>query len=404
MQYVLSVSEINKYIKDIVSRDLVLSNLWVRGEISNFKNHSSGHLYFTVKDEKSLLKCVMFRSQAMALKFLPKDGMKVIIRGYVSIYERDGQYQLYAEEMQPDGMGSLHIAFEQLKQKLQEEGLFDTSWKKSLPYMPETIGVVTSSTGAVIKDIINVLSRRFYNVHLILYPVQVQGEQAAGQIVHALERFNELNCVDVIIVARGGGSLEDLWPFNEEIVARSIYKSKIPVVSAVGHETDFTIADFAADVRAATPSAAAEIVMPDKSSVKDKLSVLDTRLRNALSGKIGMERTRYTRLMQSTVFRQPYNRIYQEKLRLDVQGRYLKKAFEAAQNKQRAKLSVLAGKLDALSPLGALSRGYSLVRLKSDGRLVKSVNHAKLGEMVVISVTDGKIECTVNDVTGGKMA
>jgi exodeoxyribonuclease VII large subunit len=403
MQYVLSVTEINKYIKEIISRDLVLSNLWVRGEISNYKNHSSGHLYFTVKDEKSLLKCVMFRSQASVLKFVPKDGMKVIIRGYISIYERDGQYQLYAEEMQPDGMGSLHVAFEQLKQKLQGEGLFDAAVKKKLPYLPETIGVVTSSTGAVIKDIIHVLSRRFYNVHLMLYPVQVQGELAAGQIAHAVDRFNELDCVDVIILARGGGSLEDLWPFNEEIVARSIYRSRIPVVSAVGHETDFTIADFAADVRAPTPSAAAEIVIPDKASIRDRLSGLNSRMRNALSGKVGMERIRYDRLIESPAFRQPYNRIYQEKMRLDVQERYLKKAFEASQNKHRAKLAVLAGKLDALSPLGALARGYSLVRRKEDGRLISSIDQANTGDRVEISVVDGKIECKVEETVRGSL-
>lgn len=403
MQRVLSVSDINKYIKDIVSRDIILSNLWVRGELSNFKNHSSGHLYFTIKDDKSLLKCVMFRSQAMALKFVPKDGMKVIIRGYISIYERDGQYQLYAEEMQPDGLGSLHIAFEQLKQRLQAEGLFDISKKKALPYLPETIGVVTSSTGSVIRDIINVLSRRFYNVHLILYPVQVQGEQAAGQIARAIERFNKLKCADVIILARGGGSLEELWAFNEEIVARSIYKSDIPIVSAVGHETDFTIADFAADLRAPTPSAAAELVIPDKVSVKDKLAGLDSRLRNALRRKISLERSRYNRISSSTALRQPYNRIYQEKLRLDMQQKLLIKAFESSLKKQRSQLSLLAGKLNALSPLDALARGYSIVRHKETGGLVKSVEQVTQGGRVVISVTDGDLECTVDELIRGKV-
>lgn len=403
MQRVLSVSDINKYIKDIVARDIVLSNLWVRGELSNFKNHSSGHLYFTIKDDKSLLKCVMFRSQAMTLKFLPKDGMKVIIRGYVSVFERDGQYQLYAEEMQPDGLGSLHIAFEQLKQKLQAEGLFDVSKKKCLPYLPDAIGVVTSATGSVIRDIINVLSRRFYNVRLILYPVQVQGEMAAGQIARAIARFNELKCVDVIILARGGGSLEELWAFNEEIVARNINKSEIPVISAVGHETDFTIADFAADLRAPTPSAAAELVIPDKASVKDKLAGLDSRLRNALRKKISLDRSRYNRLSSSTALRQPFNRIYQEKLRLDMQQKLLQRAYEAAIKKHRSDLSLLAGKLNALSPLDALARGYSIARLKESGRLVKSTEQVQQGEKLVISVTDGDMECTIDELIRGKV-
>lgn len=403
MQRVLSVSDINKYIKDIVARDIVLSNLWVRGELSNFKNHSSGHLYFTIKDDKSLLKCVMFRSQAMTLKFLPKDGMKVIIRGYVSVFERDGQYQLYAEEMQPDGLGSLHIAFEQLKQKLQAEGLFDVSKKKCLPYLPDAIGVVTSATGSVIRDIINVLSRRFYNVRLILYPVQVQGEMAAGQIARAIARFNELKCVDVIILARGGGSLEELWAFNEEIVARSINKSEIPVISAVGHETDFTIADFAADLRAPTPSAAAELVIPDKALVKDKLAGLDSRLRNALRKKISLDRSRYNLLSSSTALRQPFNRIYQEKLRLDMQQKLLQRAYEAAIKKHRSDLSLLAGKLNALSPLDALARGYSIARLKESGRLVKSTEQVQQGEKLVISVTDGDMECTIDELIRGKV-
>ncbi|HEX3027984.1 MAG TPA: exodeoxyribonuclease VII large subunit, partial [Clostridia bacterium] len=240
MNYVLSVTEINRYIREIISKDMILSNVWVKGEISNYKYHYSGHMYFTVKDENSLLKCVMFRTNAAGLKFKPENGMKVIIRGYVSVFERDGQYQLYAEEMQPDGIGNLHLAFEQLKMKLQEEGLFDQKYKKKIPYLPESIGVITSRTGSVIKDIINIVSRRFQNIQLKILPVAVQGEQASAQIARAVRRFNELGNVDVIIIARGGGSLEELWAFNEEIVARSIFASELPVISAVGHETDFT--------------------------------------------------------------------------------------------------------------------------------------------------------------------
>lgn len=400
MQYVLTVSEINKYIREIISRDLILTNLWVKGEISNYKNHYSGHLYFTIKDEKSLIKCVMFRAQASGLKFRPEDGMKVIIRGYVSVFERDGQYQLYAEEMQPDGIGSLHIAFEQLKMKLQKEGLFDERHKKQLPYLPETIGVVTSSTGAVIRDIIHVLTRRYYNVRIRVFPVQVQGEQAAGQIARAIRKLNELDCVDVIIIARGGGSLEELWAFNEEVVARSIFDSQIPVISAVGHETDYTIADFVADLRAPTPSAAAELVMPEKASAQQQVSILNTRLRNALVKRVELEKMRYRRLTESVAFKQPFNRIYQERMRLDIGSKYLIKAVEAAAERERNRLALLIGKLQALSPLSALARGYSMVKTGPEGRFVKSVTNVQPGDRVEISVQDGFIDCTVDTVRG----
>lgn len=395
---VLTVSEVNRYIKDLISKDVILSGLWVKGEISNFKNHYSGHFYFTLKDEKSVLKCVMFRSNASLLPFMPEDGMKVIIRGYVSVFERDGQYQLYAEEMQPDGIGALYVAFEKLKKKLEEEGLFDASKKKKLPYLPRAIGVVTSSTGAVIRDIINVLSRRFYNVNLKLYPVQVQGEQAAGQIAAAVRRFNELGNVDVIIVARGGGSLEELWPFNEEIVARSIYESRIPVISAVGHETDFTIADFAADVRAPTPSAAAELVIPERAVVENRLDVLKLRLRNAIMKKTAMERLTLKRIEGSVAFRQPLNKIYQDRMLLDVQKKYMQKALSALNTNYRNRLSLLAATLDTLSPLKSLARGYSITKSKKDGSLIKSIRAVSAGDKLEISLTDGRLGCTVDSI------
>lgn len=398
MQQTLSVSEVNKYIKEMISRDFILSNLWIRGEISNFKNHYSGHFYFTLKDEKSLIKCVMFRSSAALLKFEPEDGMKVIIRGYVSVFERDGQYQLYAEEMQPDGIGGLYIAFERLKQKLEKEGLFNAERKRKLPFMPRSIGVITSSTGAVIRDIINILSRRFYNVNIKVYPVQVQGEQAAGQIAKALKRLNRLECVDVVILARGGGSIEELWAFNEEIVARSIYESKIPVISAVGHETDFTIADFVADVRASTPSAAAEIVMPERYMLENRLTGLELRLRNSIRKKTLMERLSLRRLQESTAFKQPLNRVYQERMRLDVQGRYMQKAQEACMEAFSNRLSMLAARLDTLSPLSSLARGYSIVKSKKDNTLVKSVVGLVKGDRLEINVNDGIIDCVVEDV------
>jgi len=394
----LTVSEVNKYIKDMISRDGILSGLWVKGEISNFKNHYSGHFYFSLKDEKSVLKCVMFRSNASLLPFVPEDGMKVIIRGYVSVFERDGQYQLYAEEIQPDGIGALYIAFEKLKKKLEAEGLFDAAKKKKLPYLPKAIGVVTSSTGAVIRDIINVLSRRFYNFNLKLYPVQVQGEQAAGQIAAAVRRFNELDNVDVIIVARGGGSLEDLWPFNEEIVARSIYESRIPVISAVGHETDFTIADFVADVRAPTPSAAAELVMPERAVVENRLDSLKLRLRNAVMKKTAMERLLLRKIEGSVAFRQPLNKIYQERMLLDVQKKYMQKALSALNTNYRNKLSLLAATLDTLSPLKSLARGYSITKSKKDGSLVRSVHAVSIGDRLEINLMDGRLGCTVESI------
>ena len=395
---VLTVSELNKYIKDLVSRDLVLSGLWVKGEISNFKNHYSGHFYFTLKDEKAVLKCVMFRSHAASLPFIPEDGMKMLIRGYISVFERDGQYQLYAEEMQPDGVGALYVAFEKLKKKLQEEGLFDEARKRKLPFIPDSIGVVTSSTGAVVRDIINILSRRFYHVNVKVYPVQVQGQQAAGQIALAVRRLNELDNVDVIIVARGGGSLEELWAFNEEIVARSIFESRIPVISAVGHETDFTISDFVADVRASTPSAAAELAIPERMVVENRLDSLRMRLRNAAVKKNSMERLALKRLCESVAFRQPYNKIYQERMLLDVQKRYMLKALAVLNTEYRNRLSLLTSKLDTLSPLNSLARGYGIVKSEKDNTLVKSVNAVRVGDRIAINLIDGKLLCEVEGI------
>ena len=398
----LSVSEINKYIKELLAKDIILSGLWVKGEISNFKNHYSGHFYFTLKDEKAVLKCVMFRSHASSMSFVPENGMKVLIRGYISLFERDGQYQLYAEEMQPDGIGALYIAFEKLKNKLQAEGMFDMDRKRKLPYIPRSIGVVTSSTGAVIKDIINVLSRRFYNVSIKLYPVQVQGEQAAGQIAAAVCRFNELDNVDVIIVARGGGSLEELWAFNEEIVARSIHQSRIPVISAVGHETDYTISDFVADVRAPTPSAAAELAMPERAVVENRLDGLKMRLRNAINKKTSMDRLHIKRLEGSVAFKQPYNKIYQDRMLVDVQKRYMEKALAALSSEYRNILSLLAARLDTLSPLNSLARGYCIIRSNKDDTLIKSVSSVSTGDRLEVSLTDGRLDCTVNSIKGDK--
>ncbi len=398
MNYVLSVSEINRYIKELISRDMIMSNLWVRGEISNYKPHYSGHMYFTLKDEKCLIKCVMFKSHACALKFEPENGGRVIIKGYVSVFERDGQYQLYVEEMQPDGIGNLHMAFEQLKKKLFEEGLFDEANKKKLPFLPRAIGIVTSSTGSVVRDIINIASRRFREIELKIFPVAVQGEQAAGQISGAIKKLNRLGCVDVIILARGGGSLEELWAFNEEVVARSIFNSVIPVVSAVGHETDYTISDFVADVRAPTPSAAAEIVIPEKAALKDRIMLLEARLKNGAAAKIQNERAQLERLRASSAFRQPYDRLYQERMRLDTLNRYMHRAMLSVMEKKRSDLSLLIGKLDALSPLGIMSRGYGVIRLLEKGDIVRSVKDVKQNERLSVELFDGRIYCRAEDI------
>lgn len=401
MKYVLTVSEINRYIKEIISRDLVLSNLWVRGEISNYKYHYSGHMYFTLKDESCLLKCVMFKTQAQTLKFVPENGMKVIIRGYISVFERDGQYQLYAEEMQPDGVGNLHLAFEQLKKRLQEEGLFAEKYKKKLPLLPRSIGIVTSSTGAVIRDIINIVNRRFYNANLKILPVAVQGELASRQVAAAVKKLNELKCVDVIIIARGGGSLEELWAFNEEIVARSIFESKIPVISAVGHETDYTIADFVADVRAPTPSAAAEIVIPERSVLEYRIINIGNRLKNSLVKNVSLNRARLLHLKSSSVFRQPYDKVYQGRMSLDVLNKYMLNSLKTRKEAAKSRFSLLTGKLDALSPLKVLCRGYSMAKLKKDGSIVKSVESVGYGDEIEVNVSDGRLHCTVNRTEKG---
>lgn len=398
MKQILSVSEINRYIKEIISRDFILSNVWVKGEISNYKYHYSGHMYFTLKDEQSVIKTVMFKSYASTLKFLPENGMKVILRGNISVFERDGQYQLYGEEMQPDGMGNLHLAYEQLKKKLEAEGLFDVKSKKKLPMIPEAVCVVTSSTGAVIRDIIHVLNRRYSNLQIKLFPVAVQGENAPRQISHAIRKINEKKSGDVIIVARGGGSLEELWAFNEEVVARSIYASHIPVISAVGHETDYTIADFVADLRAPTPSAAAEIVVPEKRVLKEQVKNMEARLVRALHNRVEGSRNRLKRLSENRVFMEPLDRVYQERMRLLQLDKYLHRAIEENIHRKKACFQGIIGKLEALSPLSILSRGYSIVKHQESGQLVRSVTQLAGKDELVIDVSDGQIYCKVGDV------
>ena len=389
----VTVTQLNKYLKDRFDEDENLNAILVKGEISNFKNHYTGHLYFTLKDETSLIKCIMFKSYAEKLQFKPKDGMKVMVFGTVSVFERDGVYQIYCKSMMEDGMGDLHEKFEQLKAKLETEGLFDEKHKKSIPVFPKVIGVLTSQTGAVIRDIINVSSRRNPNVYIRLLPVPVQGPGASEQIAEKIKIMNEKKLADVIIVGRGGGSLEDLWPFNEEIVARAIYNSEIPIISAVGHETDFTIADFVADLRAPTPSAAAELAVPDIFELKQKIQNYQNRYRIALKKKLEVMKLRLEKVMKSRAFTDPKRKIIDDSILLDNLVKRLEKTIKDLQNSKTNKYKELIAKLDTLSPLKTLIRGYSLT--EKDGQIVKSVKQINKGDLISIRFTDGKKEAEI---------
>lgn len=389
----ISVTELNKYIKNKIDEDEMLNNVLVKGEISNFKNHYSGHLYFTLKDENSLIKCVMFKSYVGHLGFVPKDGMKVNVLGQVAVFERDGIYQIYAKAMQQDGMGSLYEKYEKLKAKLEEEGLFSAEHKQKIPFMPKTIGVLTSNTGAVIRDIINVSTRRNPNVHIKLYPVPVQGPTAAGQIAKGIEFMNEKNIADVLIIGRGGGSLEDLWPFNEEIVARAIYNSKIPIISAVGHETDFTIADFVADLRAPTPSAAAELAVANVEDVRNSLNLYENRYKTSLKKKLEFMKLSYEKQMQRAVFKDPMQKINERYMMLDMSIKNIQNNMVLRLKEKQKVFESNVSKLDTLSPLKTLSRGYSIAT--NNGKIVKSKNDVQCGDTLNIKATDGNIEAKV---------
>lgn len=389
----ISVTDLNKYIKEKIAQDEVLNNVLVKGEISNYKRHYTGHLYFTLKDENSLIKCIMFKNSTMNLKFEPRDGMKVMVLGTVSVFERDGVYQIYCKAMQEDGMGSLYKAYEELKAKLEKEGLFDISHKKKIPMMPRCIGVLTSNTGAVIRDIINVSTRRNPNVYIKLLPVPVQGEGAAEKIADAIKIMNEKKLADVIIVARGGGSLEDLWPFNEEIVARAIYDSELPVISAVGHETDFTIADFVADLRAPTPSAAAELAVPNIADIKLKLESYNNRYKLALKKKVEFMKLRYEKCMNSRAFKDPMQKINEKYMLVDIKIKSIQNSIINIYKDKKNNMMKNIAKLDALSPLKTLTRGYSLIEL--DGKIVKSVNELKKDDEIDIRLVDGKAKAKI---------
>lgn len=389
----VTVTQLNKYIKDRFDEDENLNAILVKGEISNFKNHYTGHLYFTLKDENSLIKCIMFKSYAEKLSFKPRDGMKVMVFGSVSVFERDGVYQIYAKTMLEDGMGDLHEKFEQLKLQLEKEGLFDESHKKKIPLYPQTIGVLTSQTGAVIRDIINVSTRRNPNVHIRLFPVPVQGPGAAEQIAEKIKIMNEKKLADVIIVGRGGGSLEDLWPFNEEIVARAIYKSELPIISAVGHETDFTIADFVADLRAPTPSAAAELAVPDVYELKQKIFNYQNRYRLALKKKIEIMRLRYEKCMKSRVFTDATRQIKNQYIILDTYIKRLENSIRNIENEKKSKFIEVIAKLDTLSPLKTLTRGYCLT--EKEEKIIKSVKQLKTNDEVTLKFYDGETKAII---------
>ena len=383
----ISVTELNKYIKDKISEDEMLNNVLVKGEISNFKHHYTGHLYFTLKDENSLIKCIMFKSYTSHLTFMPKDGISVMILGTVSVFERDGVYQIYCKAIREDGMGNLYTAYEELKAKLEKEGLFKVEHKKKIPFMPKVIGVLTSNTGSVIKDIINVSTRRNPNIHIRLYPVPVQGQGAGIKIAEAIKFMNERKLADVLILARGGGSLEDLWPFNEEIVAREIYNSEIPIISAVGHETDFSISDFVADLRAPTPSAAAELAVANIDEVKSKLEAYNNRFKISLKKQIELMRLRYEKCMSRRSFSQPLQEINEKYIKIDILYKSLVSNIQEIINSKKIIATKNISKLDTLSPLKTLSRGYSII--EKDKKIIKSVKDLMVDDEVDIKLSDG---------------
>ena len=410
----ITVTQLNKYIKNLLETDINLSQVSVKGEISNIKLHSSGHCYMTIKDEGAQIRAVMFKTYASALKFTPENGMKITATGKISVYERDGQYQMYIFAMQPDGLGDLHIEYEKLKTKLTAEGVFDQAHKKPIPKMPKAIGVVTSPTGAAIRDIINVATRRYPLAEIIVCPVLVQGENSAKQIANAIEYMNRENLADVLIVGRGGGSIEDLWSFNEEIVAYAIFNSQIPVISAVGHETDFTIADFVADLRAPTPSAAAELAVPSVLELKGSISTYLSRMLTITKQTIDLKRS----IVAGFTLKSPIDYINQNRLRTDnamqkisnivtesvIKSRnktdiYSQKINNTVENifSEKAKqLTVSVAKLDTLSPLKVMTRGYS-VALSKDG-IIRSVDNTSKGDAITVKVADGSLDCVVENI------
>lgn len=395
---IITVSQLNKYIKTLLDYDELLNNVYIKGELSNFKLHyASGHCYMTLKDEGGVVKAVMFRSAASKLKFTPENGMKVIVNARVSVYERDGVYQLYINEMQPDGIGALHIRYNQLKDQLEKEGLFDERLKKGIPKYPEKIGIITSPTGAAIRDILNVISRRYPICQVYIFPAQVQGEEAKYTIVEGLLYFNKVQKVDTIIAGRGGGSIEDLWCFNEEMVARAIFDSEIPVISAVGHETDFTIADFTADLRAPTPSAAAELAVPDITELIQYVSISHVRLMNALKSSVDVKKAKLKHAAENRFLSHPMLLIEDKIQRLSDYSLKMSLYFEKTLKEKQQNFIRNVSKLDSLSPLQVLKRGYSFVE-KEDGQVIDSIAKVHEKDILHLSFHDGKAKCVVHDI------
>lgn len=434
-EQILTITALTKYIKRTFDNDQLLQNIWIRGEISNFKKHSRGHMYFTIKDQQSKIQAVMFAGNNRFLKFIPEDGMNILVRGNVTVYEASGQYQIYVNEMQPDGVGNLHLAFEQLKTKLNEAGYFDDYLKKALPTIPSEIGVITSPTGAAIRDIITTIKRRFPIVKITLLPVLVQGPEAPETIARAIKQANEVGTIDVLIVGRGGGSIEELWAFNEEIVADAIFHSTVPIISAVGHETDFTIADFVADMRAATPTAAAELAVPAIDELLERIKQRTIRIEKAMTKKIETEKVKLSNFQKSYAFRYPEQLLKQKEQQLDrlleklnknlqynlerkkmvltqlqkdltrnhpkaritnakeqlvVKETLMKQVLSSYIKEKDFQFKQMVTKLEALSPLSIMSRGYSLA-YEEDGRLLKSVEQVKIGQKVKVKLKDGAI-------------
>jgi len=395
---IYTVQQLTGHIKAILESDLLLTDLWVKGEISNYKKAASGHIYFTLKDSCSSIRVVMFRSRARLLQCNPGNGLAVRVRGYVTVYDRDGQYQLYAEQLEPEGTGALFAALEQLKQQFSAEGLFEQNRKKTLPRYPRCIGLVTSPTGAAVQAMLHILRRRWPQIKIILAPVAVQGEAAPREIARALERLNQLDNVDLIIVGRGGGSLEELWAFNTEPVVRSIAASHIPVVSAVGHETDFTLADLVADLRAPTPSAAAELTVPDRAELKRLLAMQKVRLTRCLGVQIRGLQQRLNYCVRSRVMAKPVDRLIEQRRQdVDSLARELAGGARMSTKSLNNRLSLLAGRLDALSPLATLARGYSYT-LDPAGRVLLNAGQVQVGDMVKVHLSQGAIRCKVNQI------
>jgi len=391
---VFTVSELNGYIKDMLDSDDVLANVYVRGELSNYKMYPSGHHYFSMKDADGALRCVMFKSSALKMRFRPENGMSVVAFGRVAVYPRDGQYQLYVNELTPDGMGELYVAFEQLKEKLYKEGLFDESHKKPIPAYPGTVALITSSEGAAVRDIIRILGARWPMTKAVVLPVRVQGAEAPPEIAWAIGYANEYKIADLIITGRGGGSLEDLWAFNDERVARAVFSSGIPVISAVGHEPDVTIVDFVADLRAATPSNAAELAVPDMKDVRDMLEGAEIRLQQALSREMKLLRQRISNFSGKRVLQSPKYYIDDKRLMIDHLQDRLVAATQQKMHVNREKYASLAAALDAMSPLKVLGRGYAIAR-KEDGSLIKKASDVVTGDHVRVRLKKDEISCVV---------